>query len=312
MDYHHVSVMPDEVMHYLDCKQGDTVVDCTLGGCGHSRLILEKILPDGLLIGIDQDMDSLKNAAEVLADQMSNIRLFHGNFAGLADYLAECGIDRVDAILADIGISFHHIQGSGRGFSFTRNEPLDMRMDTRNDLTAFDIVNGFEEKELARIFREYGEEKFASKIAGIIARKRQISKINTSLELADIISGCIPKKFADKSRIHPATRVFMAIRIAVNRELEALERFMETAPDHLKPGGRLCVLSFHSLEDRIVKHRIRSLEKPCTCPPDLPMCVCGRHPVIKSLTRKAVTPSEDEIIKNPMSRSTKLRAAVKL
>lgn len=312
MTYHHVSVMPDEVMHYLDCRPGDTVVDCTLGGCGHSRLILEKILPDGLLIGIDQDMDSLENAEKILADHSENVRLFHGNFAELTDCLAGCGIDRVDAILADIGISFHHIQGSGRGFSFTRNEPLDMRMDTRNELTASDIVNGFEEKELARIFRDYGEEKFASRIAREIARKRLVSEIGTSLELAEIVCGCIPRKFADKNRIHPATRVFMAIRIAVNRELEVLERFMDTAPDHLKTGGRLCVLSFHSLEDRIVKHRIRGFEKPCICPHSLPRCVCGREPVMKSLTRKAVTPSEAEILRNPMSRSTKLRAAVRL
>lgn len=311
-NYQHVSVMPVEVMQYLDCRPGDVVVDCTLGGCGHSRLILEKIMPGGLLIGIDQDKDSLDNAGRVLGEYMSGVKLFHGNFAGLADYLSESGIEKVDAILADIGISFHHIQGSGRGFSFTRNEPLDMRMDTRNDLTAHDVVNGFEEKELARIFKEYGEENFASRIAREIVRKRQVSEIGTSLELADIVSGCIPRKFADKSRIHPATRVFMAIRIAVNRELEVLERFMDSVPDHLKTGGRLCVLSFHSLEDRIVKHRIRGFEKPCTCPQSLPRCVCGRLPLMKSLTRKAVTPSEAEIMANPMSRSTRLRAAIRL
>lgn len=312
MAYHHVSVMPDEVIQYLDCKPGDIVVDCTLGGCGHSKLILEKILPGGLLIGIDQDTDSLNNAQTVLADHLSNVRLFHGNFEGLPDYLKECGIDKVDAILADIGISFHHIQGSGRGFSFTKNEPLDMRMDTRNELTASDIVNSFEEKELTKIFREYGEEKFAPKIAREIVRRRLSSEIRTSLELADLISGCIPRKFADKSKIHPATRVFMAIRIAVNKELEVLERFMDTVPDHLKTGGRLCVLSFHSLEDRIVKHRIKGLENPCSCPKSLPICVCGRLPIMKSLTRKAVKPSEEEILRNPMSRSTKLRAAIRL
>lgn len=312
MAYHHVSVMTEEVMKYLDCKPGEIVVDCTLGGCGHSMMILEKIMPGGLLIGIDQDMDSLENARIKLADHMANVRLFHGNFAGIADYLSECGIEKVDAILADIGISFHHIQGSGRGFSFTKNEPLDMRMDTRNELTASDIVNGFEEKELARIFKDYGEEKFASKIAREIVRKRHIAEISTSLELAEIVSGCIPRKFADKSKIHPATRVFMAIRIAVNRELEVLERFIDTVPDHLKTGGRVCVLSFHSLEDRIVKHRLRGFEKPCTCPSGLPTCVCGRLPSMKSLTRKAVTPSEAEIQNNPMSRSTKLRAAVRI
>lgn len=312
MAYHHISVMPDEVMQYLDCKQGDIVIDCTLGGCGHSKLILEKILPGGLLIGIDQDTDSLNNAKIVLSDHMSSVRLFHGNFDGIADYLKECGIDKVDAILADIGISFHHIQGSGRGFSFTKNEPLDMRMDTRNELTAYDIVNSFEEKDLTKIFRDYGEEKFAPKIAREIVRKRQISEIATSLELADLISGCIPRKFADKSKIHPATRVFMAIRIAVNKELEVLERFMNEVPDHLKTGGRLCVLSFHSLEDRIVKHRIKGFEKPCTCPKSLPTCACGRLPIMKSLTRKAVKPSEAEILRNPMSRSTKLRAAIKI
>lgn len=304
--------MADEAMRFLDCKPGETVVDCTLGGCGHSLMILKKIMPGGLLIGIDQDRDSLENAKTRLAPHMDSVKLFHGNFAGLPEYLNECGIEKVDAIFADIGISFHHIQGSGRGFSFTREEPLDMRMDTRNDLTASHIVNFFEEKELVRIFREYGEEKFAPRIAREIVRRRQAGEIKTSLELGEIISGCIPRKIADKSKIHPATRVFMAIRIAVNRELEVLEKFMDSVPGLLNKGGRLCVLSFHSLEDRIVKHRIRGFEKPCTCPIDLPVCICGKEPVMKSLTRKAVTPTDEEIIKNPMSRSTRLRAAVRI
>ena len=318
-NYRHISVMPAEVVHFLDCRPGKTIVDCTVGGGGHSREILRRIIPGGRLIGIDQDRDALRHAEEVLKPWSGNLHLLHGNFSRISDLLEGIGIQSVDGIVADLGISLHHIETSGRGFSFSRNEPLDMRMSTETDLTAQTLVNTLAEEELKRIFREYGEERWAGRIARAIVAERKGGDIHSSPVLAEIVSKAVPEakkrpkmKYAKTRRIHPATRVFMALRIAVNRELDAVAEFMDQAPGLLNTGGRLCVLSFHSLEDRIVKHRMKSLEQGCTCPPGIPVCTCDGEKVMKVLTRKARRPTAEEVERNPMARSTILRAAEKL
>lgn len=312
MGYRHISAMPTEVVHFLDCRPGKIYVDGTLGGSGHARLILERILPGGTLIGIDQDRDALVNGERKLKPYLSNTRLFHDSFTHLRDILSQLGILTVDGILLDLGVSLHQLESSGRGFSFRRDEPLDMRMDVRQGTSAETIVNRMPEKELKRIFSEYGEERWSGRIAGAIVRERATNRITSSLELADIIRCAVPGGNRAHQRIHPATRIFMALRIAVNGELEKLGYFMETVGDFLNPGGRLCILSFHSLEDRIVKRRLRILEKGCICPSDFPKCVCGQKSTMRSLTKKALRPAEAEVSANPMARSTRLRAAERL
>ena len=312
MDYRHVSAMPTEVVHFLDCRPGRIYVDGTLGGSGHARLILERILPGGTLIGIDQDRDALTNGEKTLEPYLSNTRLFHDSFTHLREILEQLGILTVDGILLDLGVSLYQFESSGRGFSFRRDEPLDMRMNAGTGISAETIVNQMPEKELKRIFSKYGEERWAGRVARTIVKERAIDRITSSLKLADIICSAVPGGSRTYQRIHPATRVFMALRIVVNEELERLSSFMETAGDFLNPGGRLCILSFHSLEDRIVKRGIRILEKGCICPSDFPKCVCGKKSVMRSLTKKALRPSESEIAANPMARSTRLRAAERL
>ncbi len=304
--------MLNEVVNYLNCRPGNVYVDGTLGGCGHARAICEKIFPGGRFIGIDQDIDAISNAETVLKDYTSNIHLFHGNFISLPEFLTQLEIDRVDGILLDLGLSLHHIENSGRGFSFRKDEPLDMRMDIQSPQTAENLVNNLSQAELQKLFKEYGEERRAKQIARNIIKIRRQKKIRTSKQLAQIIVDSIPAQAAFKQKIHPATRVFMALRIAVNRELERLETFLEYAVDLLNPGGRLCVLAFHSLEDRIVKQRLKTLEKGCTCPPQLPQCVCGQEPQLRILTKKVVRPTAEEIAANPKARSTRLRAAEKI
>jgi 16S rRNA (cytosine1402-N4)-methyltransferase len=304
--------MPKEVVYYLNCRPGKIFVDGTIGGCGHAGKICEKILPDGLLIGIDQDMDAIANAENVLGSYASNIRLFHGNFIHLTDFLSQLKIAAVDGILLDLGVSLHQIEDSGRGFSFRKNEPLDMRMDKQSGETAERIINNLARENLRNLFKDYGEERWAKQIAQKIIKVREQKRIRTSKQLAQIVIDAIPGHARSKQKIHPATRVFMALRIAVNQELERLKTFMERASDFLNPGGRLCVLSFHSLEDRIVKQHLKTLEKGCTCPPQLPMCVCGQNPQVSILTKKVVRPTTEEVIANPMARSTRLRAAEKL
>ena len=312
MSYRHIPAMLNEVVNYLNCRPGNVYVDGTLGGCGHARAICEKIIPGGTLIGIDQDIDAVSNAETVLKDYSSNIHLFHGNFIRLPEFLEQLEIDSVDGILLDLGLSQHQIENSGRGFSFRKDEPLDMRMDIQSRQTAQELVNDLSQQELQELFRKYGEERRAKQIVKNIAGIRRREKIRTSKQLAQIIIDSIPAKASSQQKIHPATRVFMALRIAVNRELERLETFLEHAVDLLNPGGRLCVLSFHSLEDRIVKQRFKDLEKGCICPPKLPQCVCGQQPQLRILTKKVVRPTAEEIAANPMARSTRLRAAEKL
>ena len=312
MEYRHVSVMPAEVMAHLNCGPGKRVVDCTLGGTGHAGSILRQILPDGLLIGIDQDADAIQNAENILKPYAVNVRLIHDNFVNLPHILSQLNLTAVDGILADLGISLYQIESSGRGFSFRKEEPLDMRMNLDNPVTAEMIVNTASEEHLRTIFKQYGEERFASRIARRIIACRSEKPIRTSAALARIITEAIPAKASAKRHIHPATKVFMAIRIAVNNELDQLAGFVNDAVDALAPGGRICIISFHSLEDRIIKHRLRRLEKGCTCPPDFPACACGHTPKIRVITRKPIGPSLREIEENPMARSARLRVAEKL
>jgi 16S rRNA (cytosine1402-N4)-methyltransferase len=311
MPLKHIPVMISEVLHYLDCKPGKIYVDGTLGGAGHARAICSKISPGGVFIGIDQDIDAIKNAKNVLESFNITIRLFHGNFINLPEFLRQLNIKAVDGILLDLGISLHQIESSGRGFSFLRDEPLDMRMNKMSGITAEDLINTMDEKNLKKIFREYGEERWAGQIAKKIAASRKQKAIKSSRQLAQIVCDAVPKS-SFHQKIHPATRVFMAIRIAVNRELEMLDVFMENVADLLNPKARLCVLSFHSLEDRIVKHRLKTLEKGCVCPSDFPECVCNQKPILRLLTKRVVRPSIEEIERNPMARSTKLRAAERI
>jgi len=303
--------MPKEVIFFLNCLPGKVYVDCTLGGSGHARAICEKIIPGGVFIGIDQDKDAIQNAKKVLKSFDLTVHLFHSNFTYLPDILQELDIAGVDGILLDLGVSLHQLESSGRGFSFQRDEPLDMRMNATSGQKAEDLINQLEEKELKTIFKKYGEERWAARIAKQIVRERRRSAVRSSAKLAQIVCQAVPKQ-ALHQKIHPATRVFMALRIAVNRELERLDQFMQNVADLLNPKGRLCVLTFHSLEDRITKHRIKALEKDCVCPPDFPECVCNQKRAVRSLTKKVVRPSEAEIAINPMARSTKLRAFEKI
>jgi 16S rRNA (cytosine1402-N4)-methyltransferase len=311
MAYEHIPVMLAEAIERLSLRPGHICFDGTVGGSGHAAAICNAIAPDGIFIGLDQDRDAIDNANRVLKGFKTTVHLFHGNFVKMPDFLSQINIPAVDGILLDLGISFHHVAASGRGFSFNKDEPLDMRMDTRSRVKARDLVNDLDEAKLRGLFQRYGEERWAKQIARRIVRERKQGVIQSSRQLAEIVCRAVPKA-AWKPGFHPATRIFMALRIVVNKELERLEQFLETAADFLKPGGRICVLSFHSLEDRIVKQRFRALENPCTCPPDLPVCACGRQPTLRVLTKKAQRPSAEEVMANPMARSTKLRAAEKL
>jgi 16S rRNA (cytosine1402-N4)-methyltransferase len=304
--------MLDEVVFYLNCRPGKIYVDGTLGGAGHARAICSSITPGGVFIGIDQDIDAINHAKTALQNFSLPIHLIHGNFVHLPEFLSQLNIDAVDGLLLDLGASLHQLEDSGRGFSFRKDEPLDMRKDIRTPETAAMLVNKLAQDNLQKIFKEYGEERFAKQIAAGIVRIRNRKKITTSKQLAQIVIDSIPGPAAARQKIHPATRVFMALRIAVNRELDTLRAFLEYAADFLNPGGRLCVLSFHSLEDRIVKQRLKTLEKGCTCPPQFPRCVCGQKPQVKILTKRVARPTAAEIAANPMARSTRLRAAEKL
>ena len=312
MKFEHTSVMPQEVHEHQNLKPGDICVDCTLGGAGHALATVKAILPGGTLIGIDQDQDAIAHAKKILHPFKDNLILCHSNFSDLPEILNANGIKGVNSILLDLGFSLNQLKNGRRGFSFNKNEPLDMRMDVRNDLTAFEIINSFQENELVDIFFKFGEEKFSRRIARRIVNTRQKAPIQTSVELAQIVTDAIPAKNRFSQRIHPATRIFQALRIAVNKELDRLETFMEIVPSLLLKGGRLCVLSFHSLEDRIVKQAIRKFESNCTCPKDLPVCLCGFVPQMKSIFRKPLIPTKQEIEANPMARSSKLRVAQKV
>ena len=286
-------------------------MDCTLGAAGHARSTLDAIGPEGHLIAIDQDHLAIQNARTALAGYEERLTLCHRNFSDLPDIMQELKIDGVDSILLDLGFSLNQIRNAKRGFSFNLDEPLDMRMDTRNALTAETIVNTYDEEDLANIFFKYGEEKFSRRIAAAIVRERSTAPLTNSLKLGELVRKTLPSKVAATMKIHPATRVFQALRIAVNQELDRLESFLEALPNLLNPGGRVSVITFHSLEDRMVKQGLKRYESGCTCPKELPYCVCGFIPSLKTITRKPVTASKEELEANPMARSAKLRVAEK-
>jgi len=308
--FHHRSVLPDEVIHFLAPTDGKTYLDGTLGGGGHSSLILAHA-PGAFLVGIDRDQEALTAAGARLAAHGDHVRLLHGDFANGAGLLRSVGIVELDGFILDLGVSSHQLDTRERGFSFQQDAPLDMRMDTSGGATASDLVNELPEAELERIIAEYGEERWAKRIASFIARERAESPITTTLRLVDIIKGAVPKAKWDE-RLHPATRTFQALRIAVNTELASLEQGMRASLDLLKPGGRGVIISFHSLEDRIVKHIFKEYAEGCTCPRQLPICVCGNVPRVRILTGRPVMATAAETDENPRARSAKLRAVEKL
>lgn len=303
----HISVLLDECIENLNIKPDGIYLDGTLGLGGHSYQIASR-LETGRLICIDRDETAIERSSRRLAPFADRITYVHGNFSDAAEILDRLGIDSVDGMLFDLGVSSPQLDEIKRGFSYMGDAPLDMRMDGSAGLTAYEVVNTWPEERLNRILWDYGEERYARRITAAILAHRAEKPITTTLELVDIIKGAMPAA-ALREKQHPAKRTFQAIRIAVNDELGAISAMMETAPDKLKKGGRLCVISFHSLEDRIVKSGINARENGCTCPREAPICTCGFVQTLKSVTRKPILPSEEEIEKNPRSRSAKLRVA---
>jgi len=310
-DFHHISVLPDEVLAWLAPRSGAVYVDGTLGGAGHAGLILTASSPDGRLIGFDRDAEAIAVATGRLVPFGDRARLFQRNFAEIARTLSEIGVDAIDGFVLDLGVSSHQLDKDERGFSFQADAPLDMRMDRSSGPSAADLVNTLSEAELFRIIAEYGEERWAKRVASFIVAARDREPILTTFQLVDVIKGAIPKaKWED--RLHPATRTFQGLRIAVNEELGSLERGLADLLGFLRKGGRGAVISFHSLEDRIVKSSFRAAATGCNCPKELPVCVCGRVPQFKVLTGKPVRAGETEVAANPRSRSARLRVVEKI
>ncbi len=308
-EFAHVSVLLREAVDALAVKPEGVYVDGTLGRAGHSREIAKQ-LTTGRLIAIDRDAAALEAAPGRLGPLMDKVTLLHGNFADLDSLLDSAGEDKVDGLLFDLGVSSPQLDDETRGFSYLKDAPLDMRMDTSAPLTARDVVNEWPQEELKRILRDYGEERYAAQIAAKVVKRREERPIETTLELADLIRSAMPAA-ALREKQHPAKRSFQAIRIAVNDELAAIPEMLEQALERLNPGGRLAVITFHSLEDRPVKAAMQSWAKGCTCPPDFPVCVCGNKPKAKLITRKPILPGEEELNANPRARSAKLRVAEK-
>ena len=309
-EFHHVSVLLEECIEGLAIKPDGIYVDGTLGGAGHSSRIAAK-LTTGRLIGIDRDNVALEAAAERLRPFEDRITLVHANFCDMDQALQELGIDKVDGILLDLGVSSPQLDDGQRGFSYMTDAPLDMRMNGEDVRDARQIVNTWSYEELKRILYDYGEERFAPRIAAAICRRREQAPIETTLELVDVIKSAMPAS-ALREKQHPAKRSFQAIRIAVNDELGAVETVMKKAVPLLNPGGRLAVITFHSLEDRIVKNAMAEAAKGCTCPPSFPVCVCGKKPQVRIVTRKPIVSGEEELERNPRARSAKLRICEKL
>lgn len=310
MEFKHVSVLLDECIDNLAIKPHGTYVDGTLGGAGHSSQIAKR-LDTGRLIGIDRDEVALAAAGERLAPYGDRITLVHSNFQEIDRILEELQIPGVDGILLDLGVSSPQLDDGSRGFSYMADAPLDMRMDRSAGITAYDVVNTWPREELRRILYDYGEERYAPQIAAAIDRRRAEKPIETTLELVDVIRSAMPPQ-ALREKQHPAKRTFQAIRIAVNDELAAVEKVMKDAIPRLNPGGRLCVITFHSLEDRIVKSAMQAAAKGCICPPEFPVCVCGRKPQVRLVSRKPITSTQKELDENPRARSAKLRVCEKL
>ena len=310
MEFSHKSVLLDECIEGLNIREDGIYLDGTLGGAGHSLEIVKR-LTTGRLIGVDRDEVALKAAGERLAPYADRVTLVHSNFSEIASVLDELGIERIDGMLFDLGVSSPQLDDAERGFSYMADAPLDMRMNRQDVLTAWDVVNTWDRSELKRILYEYGEERYAPQIAAAIERRREEKPIETTLELTDVIRSAMPPQ-ALREKQHPAKRSFQAIRIAVNDELGAVSRMLEAAVPRLNRGGRLAVITFHSLEDRIVKVAMQQAAKGCTCPPEFPICVCGKKPQVRLVTRKPIVSGAAELNDNPRARSAKLRVAEKL
>ena len=306
MEFKHKSVLLYETVDELNIKPDGIYVDGTLGGGGHSYEIAGRLSEGGRLIGIDQDEDAIKAASKRLEPYMDRVTIVRNNYCNMDKVLDELGIDKVDGIMLDLGVSSYQLDAADRGFTYNVDTALDMRMDQRQEITAKDIVNEYSEFDLYRIIRDYGEDRFAKNIAKHIVAARQEKPIETTFELNDIIKAAIPMKVRATGG-HPSKRTYQAIRIELNKELEVLENSIDMMIDRLKPEGRLCIITFHSLEDRIVKTRFRNNENPCTCPPSFPACVCGKVPKGRVITRKSVVPTDEEINENSRSKSSKLR-----
>ena len=306
MEFKHKSVLLYETVDELNIKPDGIYVDGTLGGGGHSYEIAKRLSEGGRLIGIDQDEDAIKAASKRLEPYMDRVTIVRNNYCNMDKVLDELGIDKVDGIMLDLGVSSYQLDAADRGFIYNVATALDMRMDQRQEITAKDIVNEYSEFDLYRIIRDYGEDRFAKNIAKHIVAARQEKPIETTFELNDIIKAAIPMKVRATGG-HPSKRTYQAIRIELNKELEVLENSIDMMIDRLKPEGRLCIITFHSLEDRIVKTRFRNNENPCTCPPSFPVCVCGKVPKGRVITRKPVVPTDEEINENSRSKSSKLR-----
>lgn len=305
MEFHHISVLLNECIDNLNIRPDGIYVDGTMGGGGHS-LEIAKRLTTGRLICIDQDPNAHEAAGKRLAEYKDRITFVRDNFGNIANILDSLGIEKIDGMLLDIGVSSHQLDEAERGFSYQQDAPLDMRMNPDRPFSAYDVVNGYDEDELDRVIFTYGEERWARRIAQFIVKEREAKPIETTGELVDIIKKAVPKG-ARKDGPHPAKRTFQAIRIEVNGELEVLQRAIDDVAARLAVGGRLCIITFHSLEDRIVKEAFRKQENPCICPPQFPVCVCGKKPLGRVITRKPILPSKEELEENPRSRSAKLR-----
>ena len=306
MEFSHKSVLLEETIEGLNIKPEGIYVDGTLGGGGHALEVVKRLGDKGRFFGIDQDEAAIEAASERLSDYRDKITLIHDNYENAVLRLREKGISGVDGIVLDLGVSSYQLDTIERGFSYKYDTALDMRMDRRQPLSAKEIVNGYSQKELARIIRDYGEDKFANNIAKHIVAEREKEEIRTTFQLNEIIKGAIPAKMRETGG-HPSKRTFQAIRIECNRELEVLKNSLEEMIAFLNPGGRICIITFHSLEDRIVKSAFKKQENPCICPPEFPVCMCGRQPLGKVITRKPVTPADEEKERNSRSKSAKLR-----
>ena len=310
MEFKHISVLYKETLDSLNIKDGGIYVDGTLGGGGHSRGILERG-KNVRLIGIDRDQEAISAAGKRLEDYKENISLVNNNFSQVKQILSELGVDKIDGAVLDLGVSSYQHDNAERGFSYMHDARLDMRMNSNDKISAYEVVNNYSEAELTRIFYEYGEEKWSKRVAEFIVRQRTQKPVETTLELVDIIKAAIPKKVRVEGS-HPAKRIFQAIRIEVNNELGILKDAVSDFVDALKPGGRMAIITFHSLEDRIVKKAFSELATGCVCPKSFPVCVCNRQPVVKLISKKPILPTAEEEINNPRSKSAKLRIAEKI